>query len=113
MIKVIKQFSKLIQDYQVEKYRTIENSYQLVFKITFIDNSELHVSDYLFLDEKRKYAYHYQDENAELIFRYDTAPHWKNSKTFPYHKHLKDNIIIDSKIMYLENVLNEIAQLLK
>ncbi|MCD4794949.1 MAG: DUF6516 family protein [Bacteroidales bacterium] len=113
MIQTINRFSDFIKDYEILKYRTTGKSYELVLIIIFIDLSELHVRDYLFLDGKRKYAFHYQDIDLKQIFRYDTAPHWKNSKTFPYHKHLKDNSIIDSKIMYLESVLNEIVKILR
>ncbi len=109
MIQVINKFSEFIKDYHITRYRTTGKSHELILSIRFIDLSELHVSDYLFLDSKRKYTFHYQNEDSELIFRYDTAPHWKNSKTFPYHKHLKDNNVIDSKIMYLESVLTEIV----
>ncbi|MEN8120114.1 MAG: DUF6516 family protein [Bacteroidota bacterium] len=109
MIQVINKFSEFIKDYNISRYRTTGKSYELVLTIIFTDLSELHVADYLFLDGKRKYTFHYQDDNSKLIFRYDTAPHWKNSKTFPYRKHLRDENVIDSKIMFLESVLNEIV----
>ena len=109
MIQVINKFHRFIKDYNIFRYRTTGKSHELVLTIIFNDLSELHVSDYLFLDSKRKYTFHYQDNNSKLIFRYDTAPHWKNSKTFPYHKHLDDEKVIDSKIMYLESILNEIV----
>ncbi len=102
MIQVLDKFSDSIKEYEIIKYRTTGRSYELRLLIIFHNLSELHVSDYLFLDGKRKYAFHYQESNSNLIFRYDTAPHWKNSETFPYHKHLNDNTILDSRIMYLE-----------
>ena len=30
------------------------------------------------------------NERHEVIFRYDDAPHHRNLKTFPHHKHLSD-----------------------
>lgn len=110
MIQILDKFSNSIKEYEIIKYRTTGRSYELRLLIFFYDLSELHVSDYLFLDGKRKYAFHYQEDNSNLIFRYDTAPHWKNSETFPYHKHLDNNTITDSKIMYLETVLEEIER---
>lgn len=37
---------------------------------------------------KLEYAYHYQDRQASLIFRYDNAPHHPDVATFPHHKHV-------------------------
>ncbi len=41
---------------------------------------------------KVKYRYQYMDEEHELIFRYDNAPHHPEIKTFPHHKHDKNEI---------------------
>jgi len=109
MIRTLNKYSEYIRDYNIIKYRTVGISYELVLKIILKNLSELHVSDYLFLDGKRKYVFHYQDKDSKLVFRYDTAPHWKKSKTFPYHKHLQNGSVIDSKIVYLETVLHEIV----
>ena len=34
------------------------------------------------------YRYHCQDENNDLVFRYDSTPHFPDISTFPHHKHL-------------------------
>lgn len=36
---------------------------------------------------KTEYAYHYQDAQNRLIFRYDNAPHHPEISTHPHHKH--------------------------
>ena len=112
MIRTIIKYSGHIKKYDIIRYRNESVSYEFVIKIVFHDLSELHVSDYLFLDGKRKYIFHYQNKESKLIFRYDTAPHWKKLKTYPYHKHLKDGNVVESRIMYLETVLNEIVAIL-
>ena len=38
--------------------------------------------------EHLDYRYHCQDRNNELVFRYDSAPHFPNLPSFPYHKHV-------------------------
>ncbi|NEZ63571.1 hypothetical protein D0962_12385 [Leptolyngbyaceae cyanobacterium CCMR0082] len=43
------------------------------------------------------YRYHFQDENNELIFRYDSTPHFPNLSSFPHHKHLPDTVIATDK----------------
>ncbi len=43
------------------------------------------------------YRYHFQDERNQLIFRYDSTPHFPNLPNFPHHKHLPDDIIASEK----------------
>jgi len=44
-----------------------------------------------------RYRYHFQDKEKNLVFRYDNTPHFPNSKSFPHHKHLKDEVIATDK----------------
>ena len=60
---------------------------------------------------KTDYAYHYQDANDELIFRYDNAPHHPTVATFPHHKHTKTTIE-ESQPPHLGDVLKEIDRIL-
>ena len=43
------------------------------------------------------YRYHFQDENNQVIFRYDSTPHFPDLPTFPHHKHLPDTVISTEK----------------
>jgi hypothetical protein len=43
------------------------------------------------------YRYHFQDENNQVIFRYDSTPHFPDLPTFPHHKHLPDMVISSEK----------------
>ena len=47
------------------------------------------------------------DEGNNLISRWDTAPHHKDLKTFPYHVHLLDGVK-ESKRVTLLDVLDKI-----
>jgi hypothetical protein len=47
------------------------------------------------------------DERNNLICRWDTAPHYKNLKTFPYHAHLPDGVK-ESRQVTLIDVLDKI-----
>lgn len=40
---------------------------------------------------KTRYAYHYQDGNGVLVFRYDNVAHYPDLATFPHHKHIRVN----------------------
>ncbi len=74
--------------------------------ITFKDGSIFHFKEVL-LGENRHYRFHYMDERNNLIFRWDTAPHYKALKTFPYHVHLPDGVK-ESKRIALIDVLDKI-----
>ena len=39
------------------------------------------------------YRYHYQDERNQLIFRYDSTPHFPDLPSFPHHKHLPSAVV--------------------
>jgi hypothetical protein len=56
----------------------------------FADGSRLHFRELVEAQDevvRRMYSYHYQDADANLIFRYDDTPHHPDLNTFPYHKH--------------------------
>lgn len=83
-------------------------------EIVFIDESELHVREYLAaLPEFTKiaYSYHYQSREKDLIFRYDNAEHHPEISTYPHHKHLK-NSLMDSREITLRVVIDEVLHLL-
>jgi len=61
---------------------------------------------------KKKYKYHYMDDNNNLIFRYDNVKHYQNIKTFPNHKHTYSEIIETSEPSF-KMVLKEIKEYLQ
>jgi len=58
-------------------------------KIVFENGHLLEFTEVVDTEQTRKvkYRYHYMDEKQSLIFRYDNAPHHKEVKTFPHHRH--------------------------
>jgi hypothetical protein len=60
---------------------------------------------------KLRYAYHYQNESAEVVFRYDNAPHHPNIITFPHHKHV-GSTVEPAQVPDLSEVLHEIEQMI-
>ena len=110
--ETLKKYKKYIKDYNIIRFRQVEDTYELNISVIFIDDSELIARDYLFFDCKRKYSYYYQNKSKNLIFRYDNAPHWEHLKTTPYHKHVK-NEVFESNIMTFDKVLEEIINILK
>jgi len=77
--------------------------------ITFKDGSVFHFKEVLF-GKNRHYRFHYMDQKNNLIFRWDTAPHHKELKTFPHHVHLPDGAK-ESKPVKLIDVLDKIESI--
>jgi hypothetical protein len=86
------------------------DSFFLKLKVEFTDQSSLFTKEY-FSKTVRNYSFHWQDINDNLLIRWDNAPFHKSIDTFPHHKH-KDNKVISSMEIGLEDVLKYIFEIL-
>lgn len=82
--------------------------------VTFVDRSFLHFREFISIERgktgKLSYAYQYQSEDNQLIFRYDNAAH-RPALGFLHHKHTQ-SAIIQVTPPSLEDILAEILHLL-
>ena len=95
--------SELTADARTPKIGVIKGS------LTFADGSRLFFSEYIdarYRMEKLTYAYHYQDAEANLIFRYDNAAH-KPALTYLCHKHLPGGPTIESAAPEFSSLIEE------
>lgn len=77
--------------------------------VEFHDGSELHFREYIDLTDRqprRMFAYHYQDSQKALIFRYDDAAH-RPSVAGREHKHTPAEVLVCA-CPGLQAVLDEI-----
>ncbi len=51
-------------------------------------------------------------KRSELIVRWDSAPHHRQIKTFPNHKHSKEEVL-ESKEVEIEEILKELERMIK
>lgn len=110
LYNLLRRYQRILKDFQVKKFKSVQNAHELLMDLTFKDDSKLSIKDYLFLDGTRKYAYHWQDKYGKLLVRWDNAGHWKNISTFPHHKHLKAvQNIEDSNILNIDQALEFIS----
>jgi len=84
--------------------------YRLKIHARLINGWKLHVWEHATL-RFRRYAYHIS-KRSELIVRWDNAPHHKNLKTYPYHKHI-GKTILESNEVDIEVILKELEQMIK
>jgi len=110
MLSTLKTYSSIIKDYNIISFERSGFSFRLRARIELINGFYLHVRETIIDGTKRKYAYHWQDSDANLLIRWDNAPDW-NVETFPHHKHLgaQDNVL-SSYERTLEQVLPAIQR---
>lgn len=114
LYNLLRKYGRIVREFQVRKFRRIQNAHELSMELILKDDSKLAVKDYLFLDGTRKYGYHWQDKDGKLLVRWDNAGHWKNISTFPHHKHVVriDNIE-DSDVRNIDQALEYISRKLE
>ena len=111
MLKILELLkSKLVKSYELLDFKQGEDFYFLKLKAILIDNSELHIKEYI-SEKDYHYSYHWQDEKGSLRIRWDNSPHHKHIKTFPHHKHTPK--IGESNELSLEAVLRVIEEKLE
>ncbi len=103
MIELLDKYKDIISEQEIILWDIEPDSYRFKARITFIDNSSLIVRDYIFV-HYRKYSFHWQKSDGDLIARWDNARHWEKIETFPFHKHEK-SYIFPSKEVTLEDIL--------
>lgn len=101
----------LIREVRCQKEKRSSAVGLIVAKVTFTDDSELHIMEYLEAEaevERKTYRYHYQTHQKQMIFRYDNAAHHPEIPTYPDHRHA-DSGISESHKPDIEEVISEIA----
>jgi Family of unknown function (DUF6516) len=80
-------------------------------QITFVDGSRFEFSEQL-PTERTKFRLHYMDASGNLITRWDSAPHYKELPTFPFHRHTSKGVQAHDPVTTLD-ALEKIVKMLK
>ena len=56
------------------------------------------------------YRYHFQDQNNQLMVRYDNTPHFPDLPTYPHHKHFLREVVSSAKPS-ITDVVKEIGRI--
>ena len=70
-------------------------------KLIFIDKSILEFMELVSVKEA-EYRFHYMGKDKDLIYRWDSAPHHKEIRTFPYHLHTKKEVKESKKVNFID-----------
>lgn len=84
--------------------------YKLKIEARLVNGWKLHVWEHA-TPQLQRYAYHIS-KKSELIIRWDNAPHHRQIRTFPHHKHIKD-AILESKEVTIEEILEELEGMIE
>ncbi|MBS3113876.1 hypothetical protein J4448_02120 [Candidatus Woesearchaeota archaeon] len=118
-------FSRIQRKLEVIKWIIIEQSVNFDFvsdemgiiagKLVFIDKSIL---DFMELVSAREteYRFQYMDGKKNLISRWDSAPHHKEVRTFPYHLHTRKEVKESNKVNFiyiLDTITDKVIENLK
>jgi hypothetical protein len=90
------------------------NRGNLRIRLRYRDNALLEISEAVVIVHDKleclSYRYHYQDAAADLILRYDNAPHRPETVTHPDHKHIAAQVVASSRPS-IQQVLEEVQML--
>ncbi len=106
MLKILELLkkSKIIKKFEVVDFKHGKDFYYIKIKAMVIDGSILAIREYV-SEQDFLYSYHWQDSEGNLIMRWDNAPHFKNIKTYPHHRHLTNGTVLESYEVNLKDVL--------
>ena len=102
-----------LESVNVERYEEevlTPSRVNLRIRVRFLNGHLLELNEAVVLEANQiihlGYRYHFQDQQNNLIFRYDNTPHFPDLKSFPHHKHLK-NKVEDSDEPLILDVIKE------
>ena len=109
MHKILKLFEKstIIERYEILDFKRGKKHFFIKGLIILKDKSELHFKEFV-SEKKHNYSYHWQNSEGEMIIRWDNAPHHKEVKTYPYHKHIPE--VKESEEVTLEEIIEYIEK---
>ncbi|MCD4844586.1 MAG: DUF6516 family protein [Methanosarcinales archaeon] len=80
--------SRLIIDKSIEFTEFSSDEGMIRGRLLFMGGYLLDFMEYISIGKERlKYRFNLSDNDSNLIFRYDNAPHHKDILSFPHHKH--------------------------
>ena len=93
MLDLIDRFKHVIKSFHVFLYEQEGEILRFKSQLTFTNDSNLFIKEYIFKNKERKYAYHWADTSGNLICRWDNSNHWPEISTFPHHKHIGNEVL--------------------
>ena len=109
MLDLIARYERFIKSFHVFLYEQEGEMIRFKAQLTFTNDSNLFIKEYVFENKERKYSYHWTDTLGNPICRWDNANHWPDISTSPHHKHI-GNEVFESTETFVGDVLNRISE---
>lgn len=106
----------IVASHQVLIERRSPEYGKIKIRAAFLDQSSLYFMEFVRVGrivERYRFSYHYQNKRGEMIFRYDNSSHYPGLSSFPYHKHVGQDRVIESGCPKLSEILREISEYLQ
>ena len=110
--KTIEQFSDIFEFIEKLELSEEEHVTKIKAKIKLFDGSALWIREVWMREEIEVYSYYWLRSDETIIMGWDNAPHHKEIKTFPHHRHM-GNKIEPSQEKNLRDVLSFIRNFLR
>ncbi len=85
------ELSRIVKSFFILDYKQGTDFYYLKVKADIINDTVLSFRIYV-SEQGYNYAFHWQDNNENLLIRWDNSPHYPNLSSYPHHKHLNKTI---------------------
>jgi hypothetical protein len=113
LLNLIERYQDLIKSWSIIEHDRAGLNFRFKARITFYDGSVLFVRQVVLGESIFKYAYHWQNREGDLIYRWDNSPHWQGISTYPHHKHVssaEEATVMESQGGDLDEIFKEIAE---
>ena len=101
--QILDKYQEIISSVEYFEYIVDEKVSKLKCKIKLVDVSFLWIREIKINSKLIAYSYYWLREDNSIIIGWDNAPHYKDVKTYPHHKH-DGNKVESSSEIDLENV---------
>ena len=102
--------SPVVKSFVIRDFKDFKSGVYIYIIVNLIDNSVLYINEYISVME-RNYSYHWQDDNNNLIIRFDNAPYHCDISTYPHHKHY-GNEVIENRLTTFDEIMNYIEKVI-
>ena len=105
----------IYKDYSIVRKEILYVEAKIRLIITLLNGDTIELFEYLHENVgeliSKKYSYHWQDKEGQLIKRWDNAPHHKELNNYPHHIHYNDSLVQPNTLIpNIFKILDEIEK---
>ena len=94
MLSTLSQFSDCIVSFKILLQESRSGFSKTKISLELRNNSSIFLREIIIQNVLTDYAYHWQNADGSLIIRWDNAAHYPSIITYPHHKHVGIETIV-------------------